>query len=629
MACAKSWAFLFASILFLFPQLSLTAQIPFQTPINVQSSHALITPDIDNFINDLLKDYNSPGLSVAVIRQNDSYEEGWLTEFGSYGIAKGDGSPVTPDTLFAIASNSKLFLSFSVGLLISNETLAKERGQEISWLTKAKDLIPEWGLMDKDMENIVNIQDMLSHRTGLPRHDFSGTVKEGGVSEMISTLRYLRPSAEVRQTFQYNNLMYETLSHLPHLLLNQSFESYISQHIFAPLNMTASTYSVAEAEASGNFADGFHRSMRDTIADVNGTLTPTIPYFSRPGEEKIWAGAGGVITSARDLTKWMGMLLLEGRHPVTNETVVPTEVVRYAAEGVSVSEPTAKFPELSPVVYGAGQDRFTYQGHEVVEHGGHNPGFTTQVSRFPNDNLGLIILSNDEEFGTEIHEIVRFKLAEHILGLKEIDWKSRKQEARAKRVSSDREAALPRPSNSTLPSISLELLEGREFFHPTYGTLKPCYVGPRNNTTSLSSCEKFINNPASKRILESPFLSSSPSYSSSPSLEQIPTLLIPLSSFFATHLLLRHFDGNLFNATTVWTNYDVRVREGYGGAYPEKGDVISGLDERFVVEYVPKGRKEEEEGFAFKGGFWGMQGKVAKEPSGSGKDSAEVWFEKV
>ncbi|THU89228.1 hypothetical protein K435DRAFT_781707 [Dendrothele bispora CBS 962.96] len=325
--------------------------------------------------------------------------------------------------------------------------------------------------------------------------------------------------------------------------------------------MSASTYSIAEAEASGHFADRFHRSMRDTIADVNGTLTPTIPYFSRPGEEKIWAGAGGVITSARDLTKWMGMLLLEGRHPVTNESVIPTEVVKYAAEGVSVDEPTAKFPELSPVVYGAGQWRFTYQGHEIVEHGGHNPGFTTQVSRFPNDNLGLIILSNDPEFGTEIYKIVRFKLAEHILGLKEIDWKSRKQEARAKRVSSNREAALPRPSNSTPPSISLELLEGQEFFHPTYGLLKPCYVGPRNATLPSSRCEK----------------------------------------------------------------------EGYGGAYPEKGDVISGLDERFVVEYVPKSgeEEEEEEGFAFKGGFWGMQGKVAKEPRGSGKDSAEVWFEKV
>ncbi|KAK7442199.1 hypothetical protein VKT23_016171 [Stygiomarasmius scandens] len=619
MAPAFSWAVLCA----LLHSVCFAAQIPFQAPKSTESqiTNIFITSEIDIFVNDLLKEYDSPGLSVAVVRKNASSPNGWLTEFGSYGVARGDGSPVTPDSLFAIASNSKLFLSLSVGLLISNETLAKERGKTISWLTKAKDLIPEWELMDEDMERIVNIQDMLSHRTGLPRHDFSGKVREGGVAEMISTLRYLRPSAEVRQTFQYNNLMYETLSYLPQLLLNQSYESYIAQHLFIPLNMTSSTFSIAEAEASGDFADGFHRSMRDTIVGINGTLTPTIPYFSRPGEETIWAGAGGVITSARDLTKWLEMLLEEGRHPETNETVVPAEVVKYAAEGVSVWEGTAKYPELSPVVYGAGQKRFTYQGREVVEHGGHNPGFTTQVTRFPNDNLGLVILSNDEELGTEIHEIVRFKLAEHILGLETIDWRSRKQQARLERVASDRAKALPRPRNPTPPSVSLELLEGREFSHPTYGSLKPCYVGPRTTTPERSlqseECRKFVENSASRRILQSPVLS--------PKEEEetdIPTLLIPFpNAFFITHILLRHFDGNLFNASTVFTNYDVRVREGYR----EEGDIISGLDDRYEVEFVPG----EEEGFAFRGNFWGMEGKVAKEPSGAGKEGAEVWFGRV
>jgi CubicO group peptidase (beta-lactamase class C family) len=140
--------------------------------------------------------------------------------------------------------------------------------------------------------------------------------------------------------------MYETLSHLPSTLLNQSFESYISEHLFQPLNMSASTYSIAEAEASGNFADGFHRSMRDIIADVDGKLTATIPYFLRPGEENIWAGAGGIITSARDLTNWIKMLLLNGRHSVTNESIVPAEVMKYVAEGVSVQGSETTYPEL-------------------------------------------------------------------------------------------------------------------------------------------------------------------------------------------------------------------------------------------------------------------------------------------
>lgn len=95
--------------------------------------------------------------------------------------------------------------------------------------------------------------------------------------------------------------MYETLSHLPPLLLNQSYESYIAQHLFTPLNMSSATYSVAVAEKAGNLADGFSSYMRDSSAGRNGTLKATMPYFLRPGDEGVWAGAGGVLASAEDL----------------------------------------------------------------------------------------------------------------------------------------------------------------------------------------------------------------------------------------------------------------------------------------------------------------------------------------
>ena len=117
-------------------------------------------------------------------------------------------------------------------------------------------------------------------------------------------LRYLRPSADFRETFQYNNLMYETLSYLPEVLLNQTYEAYIAEHIFKPLNMTASTFSVVEAEARGTLADGFQPDEQDFTKGKNGTLKATVPYFQRPGEERTWAGAGGVLTSARDLVRF-------------------------------------------------------------------------------------------------------------------------------------------------------------------------------------------------------------------------------------------------------------------------------------------------------------------------------------
>ena len=86
----------------------------------------------------LLEKWGSSGLSVAVVRKDESAPNGWRQEFGSYGISHADGSPMTPDSVFAIALNSKLFLAMWVGFLISNKTLAEERGEETKWSTKIR-----------------------------------------------------------------------------------------------------------------------------------------------------------------------------------------------------------------------------------------------------------------------------------------------------------------------------------------------------------------------------------------------------------------------------------------------------------------------------------------------------------
>lgn len=163
---------------------SLASQAPFVT--NKPTFNVLISPKIDEFANSLLAKWNSSGLAVAVVRREESAPGGWRQEFSSYGKAHDDGAPVTPDTLFAIASNSKLFLSLSVGLLINNESLAKERGEKLGWTTKAKSVLPGWKLLDEDMDHGVSFQDMLSHRTGMPRHDFAGANLNGSVAEMVS-----------------------------------------------------------------------------------------------------------------------------------------------------------------------------------------------------------------------------------------------------------------------------------------------------------------------------------------------------------------------------------------------------------------------------------------------------------
>lgn len=161
-------------------------------------SQPLISNGTSTYVESLIEEWNSTGLSLAVFQRDESVTDpehpGWRVEFGSYGTTSiSTDEPITPDTLFSIASNSKLFLSISVGLLISNKTLTEEfsqrHGVELGWKTKLVDVLgPKlWKLWDEDIQRGATVEDLLVHRTGLPRHDYSGFQWAGNVREMVSS----------------------------------------------------------------------------------------------------------------------------------------------------------------------------------------------------------------------------------------------------------------------------------------------------------------------------------------------------------------------------------------------------------------------------------------------------------
>ncbi|KAJ7581524.1 beta-lactamase/transpeptidase-like protein [Mycena floridula] len=552
------------------------------------TSFQMISAETHQYIDSLVK--NSSGLAVAVVRRTSDGK--WEKKFGSYGVATETGKPVTPSTVFAIASNSKLFLALSVGLLISNETFANERGQT----SKPVDVFKGTGLWGCGirMLNVWSISRICCLIELVYRDTTCPELQSLWPKWQVSQLRYLRPSAEVRQTFQYNNIMYEALALLPSILLNQSYESYISEHLFSPFNMTASTYSIAEAEPYEIFS-------------VNQGSKAAVPFFQRPGEELILAGAGGVLSSTKDLSIWVSMLLNNGSHPDTNETIVPSEVIQHVATGVTVSQGRAQYPEFSPKVYGCGQWRYTYQGHEIIEHGGSNPGYKvvlSQVTRFPNDGVGVIVLSNDEN-GASLVETVRWRLSEDILGLERIDWESRYRKAD--------EEKLPPPKD-------YDSMLGT-FYHPTYGSFTPCLVpSPSMSDFSSEACSRLFKHPVVQELVDA---AKNITISSDSTL----LLVVPFQRTFSSWILLRHFDGNTFNGSFAWSNWDIRQQEGY----PDEGFLTTweGFDddERFVAEWV----NEPVSGWSFKGNFWGagdtaLNGVNDEIAGKSGIDEAEVWF---
>ncbi|KAF8193253.1 beta-lactamase/transpeptidase-like protein [Mycena galopus ATCC 62051] len=445
-----------------------TPQQPFSLPI---SNDTLLTPPLDSAISDILKECKTPGgVGVAVVRK--TAQGTWQLESKGYGNATGKGDKITADTLFRIGSNSKLFDVFATGLLISNETLTPR----ISWSSKIASIIPEWKLMDPVATSESTIVDLMSHRTGLPRHDLMASL-DISPADVISLLQHVRPSTGFREQTQYNNRMYTVLSHLPQALLNITYEEYVQDNIFTPLGFADTTYFYADAVKTGRLADGFSRQDANQTEDpfAQGTVR-VLPFWDQTTTKShVTSGDGGVISTAREMAIWLQMLLLEGINQ-SNETVVPVEVVRKAATGLTVLRPVATYPELSPVVYGGGQMRGTYRGYGSVI------GFKSQITRFPSENLGIAVMSNDEDLGSPIMESVKYRIIDEIFKLKPIDWTTRYRTQIAKGV---RPPSVSRAKDAEAPVVPYSVLAGL-YAHAAYGTLDFCLFWEPTNYMRLT-----------------------------------------------------------------------------------------------------------------------------------------------
>ncbi|ESK87216.1 beta-lactamase [Moniliophthora roreri MCA 2997] len=570
----------------------------------------ILTPEIDDFIQGILSSWNSPGgVSVAVVKQNDG-DGGWQVETKGYGIEKvAERKKMDGNSMFCIASNSKLFATLAVGLLISNESLSPR----ISWESKIADILPEdmWKLEDPIATQETTIVDMMSHRTGLPSHDLMYS-RTDTIESILQKSRYLKPTASFRSTWQYNNIMYVLLSYLPTSLLREKplFARYIKEHIFEPLGLNSTTYSPSVAMRSGHLADPIAREGINMSEDIFGkgkTRAMRYPgwFLDQSEDGNYVSGAGGVIMSAKDAATWLQVLLLEGQHPETHEQIIPKEVVRMVASGITVQTAEPRFPDLSPVVYGGGQERGSYRGHNYIEHSGSILGYRSRITRLPDSKFGVAVFTNDHDYGSYLHEIIKFRIIDSFHGLEPVDWDSRMKhllrEAHEKRISREK----PRPKNPNPPPLPLERLAGL-YRNPGYGDIELCYVNRRSRVQS-ESCRKLVD--------EQPVVLPGAINDS------VPTLLTRWDRYWDSHAKLEHFDGSFFN----FTELDSRPTDDESDPYWT--GTIQATGDELTAEFVVDA--DGIVGFGITGGIWGAGEGVHGPVGNSVQERAEVWFNKV
>ncbi|RDX40963.1 beta-lactamase/transpeptidase-like protein [Lentinus brumalis] len=273
------------------------------------STAGLISPEVSAYAQGLIDNSLALGLTLSVVRLNNNSV---TTDFCSWGNRTEDGDPAQPDTLFAIASVSKAFLTSALGILMDdfahgrNVTALPHGVSEFTFDTKLEALLPNvWKLEDDFASQKSNFRDLLSHVTGLTRNEFMYTRTDTPLS-LGERFKYIHSGYELREQWSYSNLMYLFLPHVITTYSSKTFQEFVTERIFVPLDMTATTYNLTVADDSGLMSQSFI---------FTGRRIPII--FQDPTAANFIAGAGGVMSNAIDMAKWAATVLNHGYGNIT------------------------------------------------------------------------------------------------------------------------------------------------------------------------------------------------------------------------------------------------------------------------------------------------------------------------
>ena len=417
---------------------------------------------LDVELEKVLKKLEEPGFAVAIVENDEIlYSKGFGYRDYENKIR------VDQNTLFPIGSATKSFTSSLLGLLRDKEKLDFE--------DSPIDHINELRFYNSQMNDVISIRDMMSHRTGLPRHDaswyfFSTFSKDS----LISRIKHQKPFTSVRNRFYYNNFMFMLQGVIAERITKKSWGENIKEMIFDPLGMNRSSTTIVELENSENAAIGYSEGFKKMDYYKIAAMGP----------------AGSINSSVNEMAKYLIMWINKGEYK--GEKILPPNYAEEAISSQSVigaNLPDKKNPGLHLANYGYGWFLSSYKGHYRVEHGGNIDGFSTSASFYPSDKIGIIVLSNQN--GSNTPSIVRNIITDRMLDVKKTDWLKLHLDNVKEAELTQKELDKNESSNKvegTSPSRSLDQFEGK-YTNLGYGTFD---ISVRNDSLFMNIPNKVF-----------------------------------------------------------------------------------------------------------------------------------------
>lgn len=428
------------------------------------NSADLSESELDAFVEKAMKAFDIPGIAVGIIK------DGEIAHLKGYGIREvGKEGKIDSDTLYAIASNSKAFTAAGLAVLVDDGVL--------SWDDKVIDFIPNFRLMDPWVTREFTIRDLLTHRSGmgLGAGDLmfwpsTFVTRE----EIITNVRHLKMVSGFRTEYAYDNLLYVVAGEVIAAASGMSYEDFIDSRIMNQLAIQDGCYAnLTGLNENGNIAQPH--------VMVGGTLQKAHRLQSL-GEPMVIAAAGGLQCSARAMLTWTNMHLNSGGGLMSKtqhdemwkpQTILP------------ISNSDKNWHGTNFAAYGLGYRLKDYHGLKHVSHTGGLLGMVTYTVMIPQKNLGIVVLTNQEN-GSAMRSIME-NVSQAYLETGDVDWTDRFEEIRNRSI--ERAASQVAKENADASQSALLPLEDYvgTFSDPWFGDVAITKNGDELYFTSLRS----------------------------------------------------------------------------------------------------------------------------------------------
>jgi CubicO group peptidase (beta-lactamase class C family) len=342
-----------------------------------------ISDSLDHYVNRALTNWRIPGAAVCIVK------DGKVVMMKAYGIKEmGLTANVDINTLFMIGSNTKAFTATALAMLQANNRLSLD--------DKVTKYLPQFKLENKLAGEQAIIKDLLCHRLGFQtfQGDFTFYNTNLTRNEIIEKLGIMNAAYPFRTKWGYTNSAFLTAGQIIPVVTGKSWEVYLKDNIFDPLEMSNTRALTADMPRSLN------KTAAHTIVD--GILT-TIPYAQIDG----LAPAGAISSSVNDMSKWVLALLNDGK--VGAKQVIPESAIKATREPQDIVGSINHLDgETNYELYGLGWFIQDYAAHRLVMHDGGVNGYLTSVTLVPKEHLGIIVLTNTDQ--NDLFEALRWEI---------------------------------------------------------------------------------------------------------------------------------------------------------------------------------------------------------------------------